>query len=265
MSDLLARICATKREHVAIRRATVPWSTLLRQAKAAAIPRGFAAALDRAVTIRGCGLITEIKKASPSAGVIRTDFDLSVLARGYAAGGAACLSILTDVPYFQGADVFIAQASAVVTLPILRKDFLLEPYQVVEARAIGADAVLVILAAVSDLQAAELEAVASEFGLDVLVEIHNEDELARALRLRTRLVGVNNRNLKTLKVDLSVTERLAILMPAERVLIAESGLNRPVDLARLARVGARRFLIGEALMRQDDVAAATRALLETPL
>ncbi|KAF0137250.1 MAG: indole-3-glycerol phosphate synthase, partial [Rhodospirillaceae bacterium] len=199
----------------------------------------------------------------PSAGLIRTDFNPATLARSYASGGAACLSILTDVPYFQGADAFVTEARNVVELPILRKDFMLDPYQVVEARAIGADAILVILTAVSDSQATELEAAAMEFGLDVLAEVHDENELGRALRLHTRLIGVNNRNLKTLHVDLTVTERLATLVPNDRVLVAESGLSQPVDLARLARVGARRFLIGVSLMRQADVAEATRVLLAT--
>ncbi|KAF0118798.1 MAG: indole-3-glycerol phosphate synthase [Rhodospirillaceae bacterium] len=261
MPDLLARICATKRAHIVDRRAAVPWPVLMERAHATPSPRGFAAALERAVAVRGFGLITEIKKASPSAGVIRPDFDPPALARAYAAGGAACLSVLTDGPYFQGADAFVTEARAVVELPILRKDFMLDPYQVVEARAMGADAILLILAALSDGVAAELEAAAVEFGLEVLAEVHDEAELERAVRLSTPLIGVNNRNLKTLSVDLAVTERLAALVPADRVLVAESGISRPADLARLATVGARRFLIGESLMRQADVAAATRLLL----
>ena len=260
--DLLAHICAAKREHIARRQKALPWPALIERAKGAASPRGFAAALEQAVAVRGCGVITEIKKASPSAGLIRPDFDPPALARAYAAGGGACLSILTDGPYFQGADVFVTDVRAVVELPILRKDFMLDPYQVVETRAIGADAILLILAALSDEMAAELEAAAEEFGLDVLVEVHDEAELERALRLSTPLIGINNRNLKTLAVDLAVTERLAVLAPADRALVAESGISRPADLARLIKAGARRFLIGESLMRQADVSAATRALLE---
>ncbi|VBB68683.1 Indole-3-glycerol phosphate synthase [invertebrate metagenome] len=260
MSDLLARICATKREHIATRRAAVSLSTLMRQAKMTAIPRGFAAALNRVVYTRGSALITEIKKASPSVGVIRTDFDPSALAKEYATGGAACLSVLTDGPYFQGDDAFVLQARTAVDLPILRKEFFLDPYQVVESRIIGADAILIILAAVSDSQAVELESAAGEFDLDVLVEVHNEKDLSRAMNLNSRLLGINNRNLMTMRVDITVSERLAALVPVDRVLVAESGLSQPADLARLARVGIRRFLIGESLMRSKNVSKATRAL-----
>ncbi|MEO5375771.1 MAG: indole-3-glycerol phosphate synthase TrpC [Alphaproteobacteria bacterium] len=261
MSDLLARICADKREHVAQCRAARPLAALQREARAAAPPRGFALALDRAVGGGRHALIAEIKKASPSAGLIRADFSPAALARAYAAGGAACLSVLTDAPWFQGRDEYIAEARGEVDLPVLRKDFMVDPYQVVEARAIGADCILIIMAALSDTAAAEIEAAAVELGLDVLIEVHDEDEMERALRLSSPLIGVNNRNLKTLTIDLAVTERLASLVPAGRVLVAESGLHTPRDLARLAAVGARRFLVGESLMRQADVEAATRALL----
>ena len=254
MSDILAHICTTKRHHIAIRRAAVPLSTLIQQAQETAIPRGFANALNQAVSHRGCALISELKRASPSAGVIRSSFDPQALAKECAVGGAACLSVLTDAPYFQGADIFVTQARTAVALPILRKDFFIDPYQVVEARVIGADAILIIMTAVSDNQAVELETAAYEWGLDVIVEIHDEYDLERALALKTPLFGINNRNLATFKVDLTVSEQLAPMVPVGRVMIAESGLNKPEDLVRLARAGIRRFLIGESLMRGKAVA-----------
>jgi indole-3-glycerol phosphate synthase len=264
MSDTLARICAEKRHHVARRRAQHPLAELEDAARAAPPPRPFAAALGRAVAAGGYGLIAEIKKASPSKGVIRADFDPAALARAYEAGGAACLSVLTDIPYFQGADEYLAAARAAVALPVLRKDFMLDPYQVVEARALGADCILLILAALDDASAAELEAAAAAWGLEVLVEVHDGPELERAARLKSRLIGINNRDLKSLAVDLSTTEALAPRLPAAAVAVSESGLATPADLARMSRAGVDCFLIGESLMRQADVAAATAALLGAP-
>ena len=256
----LAEICAEKRRHVAVCRASRPMREL-----EAALPeqpaRGFLRALQTKVEAGQPGLIAEIKRASPSKGLIRLDFDPPVLAQAYAAGGATCLSVLTDGPYFQGSDAHLIAARAAVSLPVLRKDFTLEPYQVFEARVIGADAVLLILAALSDGQAAELEAAAAAAGLDVLLEVHDEAELERALRLRSPLVGVNNRDLKTLEVSLSTTARLASLVPADRILVCESGIRSNADLQRMGALGARCFLVGDSLMRQADVAAATVTLL----
>jgi indole-3-glycerol phosphate synthase len=261
MSDTLARIIAGKREEVARRRAARPIGEVERAARSASAPRGFAAALEHAVAAGRYGLIAEIKKASPSKGLIRADFDPPALARAYAEGGATCLSVLTDEPWFQGRDVYLAAARAAVGLPVLRKDFMIDPYQIAESRALGADCVLLIMAALSGAQARELEAAAANLAMDVLIEVHDAAELDRALKLKGRLIGINNRNLKSLKVDLRTTEELAATVPDDRLLIAESGLFTPADLARMARAGARCFLIGESLMRQADVAAATRALL----
>lgn len=261
MSDVLERIIRDKRDHVAACRRTVPLATLEQQAAVAPPPRGFRAALTRAVAVAGTGLIAEIKQASPSKGLIRKDFDPPTLAVAYADGGATCLSVLTDRPYFQGADADLQAARTAVDLPVLRKDFIIDPYQVAETRALGADCLLLIMAAVDDALARDLAATATGYGLDVLVEVHDGAELDRALALGNPLVGINNRNLKTLDIDLATTETLASRVPADRLLVAESGLYHPADLDRMRAVGAHCFLIGESLMRQPDVAAATRALI----
>jgi indole-3-glycerol phosphate synthase len=260
MSDVLAEICAVKREHVAGRKAELPLRRLEAELPAET-PRGFARALAAARAAGRPALIAEIKKASPSRGLIRADLDPAALARAYAAGGAACLSVLTDEPYFQGRDRYLDDARAAVPLPALRKDFMLDPWQIVESRWLGADAVLLIMACLNDARAGELARTAVGLGMDVLVEVHDEAELDRALALPGTLLGVNNRNLKTLDVDLVTFERLAPRVPADRVLVAESGLYGHADLARMARAGAGAFLVGESLMRERDVAAATRRLL----
>ncbi len=261
MADTLARIVAEKRKEIARRRAARPLAEVERAAKLASPPRGFAAALERALAAGRYGLIAEIKKASPSKGLIRADFDPPALARAYRDGGATCLSVLTDEPHFQGRDADLVAARVAVELPVLRKDFMIDSYQIAESRALGADCVLLILAALDDAAARDLEAAAGVYGMDVLLEVHDGAELARASRLQSRLIGINNRNLKTLEVDLGTTEALMPQVPSGRVAIAESGLFKPADLARMALAGARCFLVGESLMRQPDVAAATRALL----
>jgi indole-3-glycerol phosphate synthase len=261
MSDALAAICASTREAVTRAKAKRALAAVERAAAAAPAPRQFIAALERCHRDERYALIAEIKKASPSAGLIRADFDPASLARAYRAGGAACLSVLTEEAHFSGSLQHLAEVRAAVELPLLRKDFMVDPYQIPEARAAGADAVLLILAALDDTEAAELERVASDWQLDVLAEVHNAEELRRALRLKTRLIGINNRNLKTLQTDLVTTEKLCATVPAGRIVVSESGLAAPADLARMARAGVRTFLIGEALMRQSDVAQATRALL----
>ena len=260
MSDTLARICAETRAETARRRTTRPEAALREAIAAADAPRGFERALRRAAA-SGYGLIAEIKRASPSGGLIRPQFDPPALARAYAEGGAACLSVLTDAPWFQGEAAHLQAARAAVALPVLRKDFTLDPWQVLEGRAMGADCILLILAALSDAQAQELEAAALALGLDVLAEVHDRAELDRALRLRTPLLGINNRNLKTLRTDLATTEQLAAHVPADRLMVAESGIGSHADVLRLAAHGARCFLVGESLLRQADVAQAARALL----
>jgi indole-3-glycerol phosphate synthase len=261
VTDVLAGIAAYKREDVAGRKRARPQSAVEADARGADAPRGFKAALERAAAPGRLALIAEIKMASPSKGLIRADFDPPALARAYADGGAACLSILTDEPSFRGADAYLVAARAEVHLPAIRKDFLVDPWQVAESRALGADAILIILAMVDDALAAELLAEARRFGMDALVEVHDEPEMARANRLGADLVGINNRDLRSFEVDLAVTERLAPLAPAGALLVAESGVFTPADAARCVAAGARAMLVGESLMRQADVAAATRALL----
>jgi indole-3-glycerol phosphate synthase len=261
VKDVLAEICAEKRAHVARAKTALSENALLVALAEAPPRRPFAGALENHLADGRYGLIAEIKKASPSAGLIRSDFDPASLARAYAAGGASCLSVLTDTPYFQGSDEDLRAARRVVKLPVLRKDFILDPYQILESRHLGADCVLLIMAALSDATASELAATAAEHGLDVLAEVHDGTELDRALRLGVRMVGINNRNLKTLETDLATTERLAPEVPADRIVVAESGIRRPEDLDRLAAVGSRCFLVGETLMREPDVTAATRRLL----
>ena len=264
MSDVLAKISAVKREAVDKRKQRLPLAQLESQLSSAPPVRAFAAALTAKVDAGEYALIAEIKKASPSAGLIRADFNPAVLATAYARAGAACLSVLTEEDHFQGRDEYMRAARDASGLPTLRKDFMLEIWQVAEARALGADCILLIMACLTDLQAREMEAYALGIGLDVLLEVHDEQELDRALKLKSPLIGVNNRNLKTVQIDLGTTERLAKLLPKDRVLIAESGLKTPADLARMAKSGAMRFLIGESLMREPDVEAATRALLTVP-
>jgi indole-3-glycerol phosphate synthase len=257
--SVLERIIAYKREEVAARSREKPWSVVASEAAAQTPPRCFHDALAKA-TDRPA-LIAEIKKASPSKGVIRADFDPPALARAYADGGATCLSVLTDAPNFQGAETYLIAARDACALPVLRKDFMVDPWQVAESRAIGADAILIIMAAVEHERAEDIYDAAIEFEMDVLVEVHDERELEAALRLDAWLIGVNNRSLQTFETDLAVTERLASRIPGDRLLVSESGIFTPADIARLTNAGARAFLVGESLMRQDDVAAATRALL----
>jgi indole-3-glycerol phosphate synthase len=263
MSTILNRIKTYKLQEIAARKSVRPLGAVEEAASAATVPRGFAAALTRAAAT-GYGLIAEIKKASPSKGLIRADFDPPALAQAYQAGGATCLSVLTDTPSFQGADQFLVAARNASTLPVIRKDFLYDTYQVTESRALGADAILIIMASLSDTQASELEEAAIALGMDALIEVHDEAELDRALRLKSALIGINNRNLHTFELTLETTRRLSRLVPADRHLVCESGLYTSADLADMAAHGARRFLIGESLMRQDDVAAATAALLSNP-
>ena len=261
MSDTLTRIVADTAKHVARCKAARPLAVVEAEAKKADAPRGFAKALKATIASGRYGLIAEIKKASPSKGLIRPDFDPPSLARAYERGGATCLSVLTDEPYFQGRDEFLVQARAATRLPALRKDFMIDPYQITEARALGADCVLLIMACLDDALAAELAKLAHRWGMDVLVEVHNAEELDRALAIEGDLIGVNNRNLKTLAVDLATTEELAPKVPKDRVLVAESGLGSPADLARMAKVGASAFLIGESFMRKPDVEIAVREIL----
>jgi indole-3-glycerol phosphate synthase len=262
LPDTLARILADKYEEVRERAALTPQSEIERMAREAPKPRDFLGALCDAVANLRVGLIAEIKRASPSGGLIREPFDPAALARAYEAGGATCLSVLTDTPYFQGMPEHLQAAREACGLPVLRKDFMVHPWQVFEARAMGADCILLIMAALSDAQAEELEDVARSLDMSVLAEVHDQRELERSLGLETRLIGINNRNLKTLRTDLSTTEELAPLIPADRIPVAESGLRTPDDVRRMAAAGARCLLVGEHLLREPDVAVAARRMVE---
>ena len=261
MNTILEKICSDKKTFVRIRKLERSFLETENIAREADSPRGFIRSLLNRVSTGEYGLITEIKKASPSKGLIRKDFEPSKLAKAYEDGGATCLSVLTDKQYFQGDDSYLVAARKAVSLPVLRKDFILEIYQVIEARALGADCILLIMAALDDTQAAELEACSLEWGMDVLIEVHNHIELERALRLSSPLIGINNRNLKTLEVDITITKKLAPKVPEGRLVVSESGISTSADIAVLSQSGARCFLIGESLMLQDDVALATSTLL----
>ena len=265
MNNVLERICHDKREHIARRKKERGESSLLNDAEAMNAPRGFVSALREMNNAGENALIAEIKRASPSRGLIREDFDVKMLAKAYQEGGAACLSVLTDAPYFQGDDRYIAIAKEAVSLPVLRKDFMLDPYQIIESRALDADCILLIMAALSNEQARELEQAALDLGMDILVEVHDAAEMERALtHLHSPLLGINNRNLKTLEVDLATTEKLSAMVPEEKLLVCESGIGSHRDILRMNDSYVHCFLVGESLMQQKDVASATRRLLGLP-
>ena len=261
MTDILKKICATTREHVNQMKKIKSLSSLETEAHRASPPRGFARAVQGKIASGSIALITEIKKASPSAGIIRADFAPAAIARAYESAGAACLSVLTDIAYFQGSNADLIEARAACALPVLRKDFMLDVWQVAEARAIGADCILLIMAALDDAEAADLHGAATHYDMDVLIECHDRAELDRALKLPSSLLGINNRNLKTLVTDLGTTEQLARYIPEDRTLVSESGVATAADISRLRRAGAGAFLIGESLLKQGNVAEATQKLL----
>jgi indole-3-glycerol phosphate synthase len=265
MTDILAKICADKREHIVACKAKIPESSLREKVKSQGSVRGFKNALSQKISQNKPALIAEIKKASPSKGLIRADFEPTTIAKSYEAGGAACLSVLTDIPYFQGADEYLLAARVAVSLPVLRKDFMLDTYQITESRALGADCILLIMAALSNAQASELELAATEINMDVLVEVHNLEELERALAINPtnsgKIIGINNRNLKTLEVSLATSEELSKYIPKEYIGVCESGIATPADIARMRACGLHAFLVGESLMRESDITKATRNLL----